>query len=195
MSQENVEIVRPIYEAFNRRDWDALFCHTDPEFTFTYRNPGLTPDAGIRRGREEVVAFAEEYGGAFDKLIWEPENSSTVTIGSWPSSTFTRVPGVATSTWWSRTDTFGRFAAALSSRSRAFPGQKAPSKPLGCGSRRSTVPPGAPLRLREVDRSDADRLKLLDRIAEAVEELEFREGTDCWAVVKASDVMVGIPHG
>jgi hypothetical protein len=46
-----------------------------------------------------------------------------------------------------------------------------------------------------VDRSDADRLKLLDRIAEAVEELELREGTDCWAVVKASDVMVGIPHG
>jgi molybdopterin-binding protein len=30
---------------------------------------------------------------------------------------------------------------------------------------------------------------------EAVEELELREGTDCWAVVKASDVMVGIPHG
>ena len=29
---------------------------------------------------------------------------------------------------------------------------------------------------------------------EAVEELGLREGTDCWAVVKASDVMVGIPH-
>jgi molybdopterin-binding protein len=29
---------------------------------------------------------------------------------------------------------------------------------------------------------------------EAVEELRLREGTDCWAVVKASDVMVGIPH-
>ena len=29
---------------------------------------------------------------------------------------------------------------------------------------------------------------------EAVEELGLREGTECWAVVKASDVMVGIPH-
>ena len=29
---------------------------------------------------------------------------------------------------------------------------------------------------------------------EAVEELGLREGTDCWAVVKASDVTVGIPH-
>ena len=71
MSEENVEIVRPIYEAFNRRDWDALFRDADPEIAFIYHNVGT--DAGTRRGREEVVAFAEEYGGAFDKLIWEPE--------------------------------------------------------------------------------------------------------------------------
>jgi len=71
MSQENVEIVRPIYEAFNRRDWDALFRDTALEFAFTYHNVGT--DAGTRRGREQVVAFSEEYGGAFDKLIWEPE--------------------------------------------------------------------------------------------------------------------------
>ena len=58
MSQENVEIVRPIYEAFNRRDWDALFRNADPEFAFTYHNVGT--DAGTRRGRKEVVAFAEE---------------------------------------------------------------------------------------------------------------------------------------
>jgi ketosteroid isomerase-like protein len=73
MSEENVERLRAMYEAFNRRDWDALFRHTDLEFAFTYRNPGRTPDAGTRKGREAVVAFAEEYGGAFDRLIWEPE--------------------------------------------------------------------------------------------------------------------------
>jgi ketosteroid isomerase-like protein len=70
MSDENVEIVRPIYEAVNRRDWDALFRDADPEIAFIYHNVGT--DSGTRRGREEVV-FAEEYGGAFDKLIWEPE--------------------------------------------------------------------------------------------------------------------------
>ena len=73
MSQENVEIVRPIYAAFNSRDWDRLFRDTDPEFTFSYRNPGVSRDARTRRGREEVIAFAEEYGGAFDRLIWEPQ--------------------------------------------------------------------------------------------------------------------------
>jgi ketosteroid isomerase-like protein len=70
MSQENVEIVRAIYEAFNRRDWDAAFRDADLEFAMTTQ---LGPDAGTRRGREEVVAFAEEYSGAFDRLIWEPE--------------------------------------------------------------------------------------------------------------------------
>ena len=72
MSEENVELVRPIYAAFNRRDWDALFRDTDAEFAFTYHNVGTV--AGTRRGREEVVAFAEEYGGAFETLLWEPEN-------------------------------------------------------------------------------------------------------------------------
>jgi ketosteroid isomerase-like protein len=73
MSQENVERVRVMYEAFNRRDWDALFRHADLEFALTYRNPGPTPDARTRRGREEVVAFAEEYGSGFERLIWKPE--------------------------------------------------------------------------------------------------------------------------
>jgi ketosteroid isomerase-like protein len=73
MSQENVERVREVYEAFNRRDWDDLFRHADRDFALTYRNPGPTPDARIRRGREEVVAFAEEYGGGFETLVWEPQ--------------------------------------------------------------------------------------------------------------------------
>lgn len=71
MSEESVEIVRPLYEAFNNRDWDALFRATDSDFAFTYHNVGTS--AGTRRGRDEVVAFAEEYGDAFDKLIWEPD--------------------------------------------------------------------------------------------------------------------------
>ena len=47
MSEENVEIVRPMYEAFNRRDWDALFRDADPEIAFTYRNVGLLLTPGL----------------------------------------------------------------------------------------------------------------------------------------------------
>jgi hypothetical protein len=43
MSRENVEIVRPIYEAFNRRDWDALFRDADPEIAFSTTTLGLMP--------------------------------------------------------------------------------------------------------------------------------------------------------
>jgi ketosteroid isomerase-like protein len=67
----NTEIVRPLCDAFNKRDWDALFRGTDPDFAFTYHNVGTS--ARTRRGRDQVVAFYEEYGDAFDKLIWEPE--------------------------------------------------------------------------------------------------------------------------
>jgi ketosteroid isomerase-like protein len=70
MSQENVEIVRSIYEAINRRDWDAAFRDADPEFALTTQRG---PEAGTRRGREAVVALAEEYNAIFDKLIWDPE--------------------------------------------------------------------------------------------------------------------------
>jgi ketosteroid isomerase-like protein len=70
MSQENVKIVRSIYEALNRRDWDAAFRDADLEFALTTQTG---PEAGTRRGREAVVAFAEEYAGTFDSLIWEPE--------------------------------------------------------------------------------------------------------------------------
>jgi ketosteroid isomerase-like protein len=71
MSGDNVELVRPIYEAFNQRDWDALFRDMDPEFAFNYHN--VDTAAGTRRGRGEVIAFYDEYGSVFDTLRWEPE--------------------------------------------------------------------------------------------------------------------------
>jgi ketosteroid isomerase-like protein len=44
MSEEDVEIVRSIYEAFNRRDWDAVFRDAHPDFE-------LTTPPGINAGR------------------------------------------------------------------------------------------------------------------------------------------------
>ena len=70
MSQENVEIVRKVYEALNRRDWDAAFHDTHPDFELTTQR-GPTP--GTRRGRTQAQEFAEEYFMAFGKMIWDPE--------------------------------------------------------------------------------------------------------------------------
>jgi uncharacterized protein len=70
MSQENVEIVRKAYDAFNRRDWDGVFRDADPDFALTTQ---VGPEAGTRRGREEVTGFAQEFISVFDKLLWEPE--------------------------------------------------------------------------------------------------------------------------
>jgi ketosteroid isomerase-like protein len=70
MSQENVEVVRPIYDALNRRDWDAVFRDTHPDFEMTTQRG---PDAGTHRRREAVQRLIEDTTAAFDNLAVEPE--------------------------------------------------------------------------------------------------------------------------
>ena len=70
MSQENVEIVGQFYEAFERRDWDAMFRDTHADFEMTTQ---IGPTAGTKRGREPVTAYAEDYLTAFDTFTWEPD--------------------------------------------------------------------------------------------------------------------------
>jgi ketosteroid isomerase-like protein len=70
MSEENVEIVRRFYDAFNRRDWEAMFRDAHPGFELTTQR-GVT--AGTSRGRKQVQEFAEDYVETFGKMIWDPE--------------------------------------------------------------------------------------------------------------------------
>ena len=70
MSQENVEIVRPIYDALKRRDWDIVFRDMHPDFEMTTQR-GL--DAGTHRRREAVQRLIEDAITAFDNLVFEPE--------------------------------------------------------------------------------------------------------------------------
>ena len=70
MSQENVEIVRAIYEAMNRGDWDAAFRDADPDFKLVTQRG---PNAGTHRGRPTVQAFLQDYRAAFDTWVVEPE--------------------------------------------------------------------------------------------------------------------------
>ncbi len=70
MSEENVEIVRSIYEASNRRDWDAAFRDQRPDVEMTI-SPGIR--GGTYRGREQIQGFWEDLRSAFEAVSVEPE--------------------------------------------------------------------------------------------------------------------------
>ena len=52
MSEENLEITRRAYEAFNRRDFEALVAIWDPNIE--WHQFTQFPDRGVYRGVEEV---------------------------------------------------------------------------------------------------------------------------------------------
>jgi ketosteroid isomerase-like protein len=70
MSQQNVEIVRAVYEPLNRGDWEGVFRDTHPEFEITTQR-GLA--AGTYRGHEAVKRQIQDLLGAFETWTVEPE--------------------------------------------------------------------------------------------------------------------------
>ena len=70
MSEENVGIVRSIYEALNRGDWEAATRPTDAEFEATFQRG---PNAGTHRGRNAIRRIVEDQREAFDAWIIEVE--------------------------------------------------------------------------------------------------------------------------
>jgi ketosteroid isomerase-like protein len=71
MSEENVEIVRSIYEAFNRREWDAVFRDAAPDCELT--TPPRGPNSGTYRGREEFEGHLRELITPFEASAIQPE--------------------------------------------------------------------------------------------------------------------------
>jgi ketosteroid isomerase-like protein len=73
MSQENVETLRTLYEAFNRRDWDAAFDRLDPDFQLRAIGGRTQLLSETFRGHDEVRSFFEDRIQPFDELTLEPE--------------------------------------------------------------------------------------------------------------------------
>jgi ketosteroid isomerase-like protein len=69
MSQENVEMVRRVYDALNRNDFDAAFREAHPDIEITFKRGPL---AGTHRGRETPQAVFEDMRAAFDAWTIEP---------------------------------------------------------------------------------------------------------------------------
>jgi ketosteroid isomerase-like protein len=73
MSQENVEVVRQAYEAFNLRDLDALAQLTEPAWVMDWSR-SIGPQRGVYRGRagvEEWIAAISEAFESFEILPLE----------------------------------------------------------------------------------------------------------------------------
>jgi ketosteroid isomerase-like protein len=64
MSQENVEIVRAMMEAYNAGDWVRYFGQLDPGVEWWDRQDD--PGATVHRGHEGVRAFLAELGDAVE---------------------------------------------------------------------------------------------------------------------------------
>jgi ketosteroid isomerase-like protein len=72
MSQDNVELVRRSIDAYNRRDLEALRALNDPDVEVDWsESRGL--DAGVYRGRDEVMSLYQQYFDAFQTIELEAE--------------------------------------------------------------------------------------------------------------------------
>ena len=68
MSQENVEIVRRMYEAFHLGDFDGALAYFDPEVEV---DASVRVDEGIGHGRDAVATMVGRWVGAWDD--WREE--------------------------------------------------------------------------------------------------------------------------
>jgi ketosteroid isomerase-like protein len=72
MSQENVELLRRMFELFSHRemDWDAVFQLLDPDIVWEVRSD--FPDAGIYSGYEGVRQLSETFDEAVEQTWYRP---------------------------------------------------------------------------------------------------------------------------
>ena len=69
MSQQNVEIVRRIFDAWNQGDFDAAWAACDSELVID-RSRSLV-DSRIYRGTEEVEQFWSDWRNTWESTRWE----------------------------------------------------------------------------------------------------------------------------
>ena len=135
MSQENVEIVRAAYDAFERGDLDAVSQLQDP--AMEWQTSAEDPDAATHRGRVAVRRYFEGYMETFPGLRAELEEC----VGAPDGRVFTtaRYTGRARA---SRMDIDWRQSSSTRSNRGCVSEQRSistatkPSKPPACGSRR-----------------------------------------------------------
>ena len=71
MSQENVEVVRQAYDAYNSEGITGILRYLDPEVE--WRNPAESPNAGVFIGHQGVLEWQRLADEAFERMHFEPE--------------------------------------------------------------------------------------------------------------------------
>jgi ketosteroid isomerase-like protein len=70
MSEENVEVVRRVFDAWNRGDFNAGMELMDPEVVID-RSRSVGPDARVYRGLAEAEQFWTDWNNAWAEVGWE----------------------------------------------------------------------------------------------------------------------------
>jgi ketosteroid isomerase-like protein len=78
MSEENVEIVRQMYEAFHRGDAEGTLSYFDPDVVVDASK--ARPDGGRGQGREQLNAIVTAWMGTWDE--WREEIAEMRDLGS-----------------------------------------------------------------------------------------------------------------
>ena len=71
MSQENVEIVRAAYDAFNRGDLDAALKDAAPDCELDWSR-GVGPNAGVHK-LDQMRSFLGDFTDTFESVRVEPD--------------------------------------------------------------------------------------------------------------------------
>jgi ketosteroid isomerase-like protein len=74
MSEENVEVVRRVYDAAARRDAETVLALYDPKIEWDWtRVSGLFGQGGLYRGREALQRWFQEWSEGLDHIEYEAE--------------------------------------------------------------------------------------------------------------------------
>jgi ketosteroid isomerase-like protein len=72
MSEENVELVRRVFDSINRGDVDAALEAAADDIQADWSN-AVGPLKGVYRGKQQVRKLWTSFVEAFDELRWDPE--------------------------------------------------------------------------------------------------------------------------
>ena len=135
MSQENVEIVKAAYDAYNREDWDAGAKDAAPGFEVDFSR-AVGPWHGVFV-LDQIRRVLGEFRETWESTRMEPhefiEAGDLVVV---PGTMHGR--GVAGSKWFLVSPLCGQSATEQSSGSRCIKRRRKPSKPWSCRSKTLT---------------------------------------------------------